>query len=216
MWFAPTAEDWKKPCLVKFQRTWEDAQAISKETGKAILVCVNMDGEIASEHYAGVRYRQPEIAKLYDPYVCVIASVYRHTPRDYDEQGKRILCPRFGSVTCGEHIAIEPILHAKYLRRQAHRAAAHRRRARQQGDVRRLLRLGHGHDLQQPEGRDRQAAAVPPPVVKGDRSLVEKVASRDNEDRTEVEKAYETGDARSADRSWTPRSRTDRPLPSIS
>src|SRR5438552_588167 len=52
MWPAPTAEDWKKPCLLKFQRTWEDAQAVSKETKKPILVCINMDGEIASEHYA--------------------------------------------------------------------------------------------------------------------------------------------------------------------
>src|SRR5688572_24808934 len=44
-WPAPTAEDWKKPCLIAWQRTWEDAQAVSKETGKPILVCVNMDGE---------------------------------------------------------------------------------------------------------------------------------------------------------------------------
>ena len=62
MWFAPTAEDWARPCLITWQRTWEDALAVSRETGKPILICVNMDGEIASEHYAGVRYRQPEIA----------------------------------------------------------------------------------------------------------------------------------------------------------
>src|SRR5262245_686908 len=115
MWPAPTAEDWKKPCLIAWERSWDDALAVARETGKLILVCVNMDGEIASEHYAGVRYRQPEIAKLYEPYVCVIASVYRHTPRDHDEQGRRILCPRFGSVTCGEHIAIEPGLYEKFM-----------------------------------------------------------------------------------------------------
>jgi hypothetical protein len=96
MWFAPTTEDWKKPCLIKWQRTWEDAQAVSKETGKPILVCVNMDGEIASEHYAGVRYRQPEIAALYEPYVCVIASVYRHSERDHDEQGGGFRAPGSG------------------------------------------------------------------------------------------------------------------------
>jgi hypothetical protein len=115
MWFAPTAEDWARPCLVTFQRTYEDALAVSKETGSPILVCVNMDGEIASEHYAGIRYRRPETAALYDPYVCVIASVYRHTPRDFDEEGRRVLCPRFGSVTCGEHIAIEPGLFDRFL-----------------------------------------------------------------------------------------------------
>src|SRR5690606_5845731 len=38
MWWAPTAEDWKKPVLIQWQRTWEDAVALSKETGRPILV----------------------------------------------------------------------------------------------------------------------------------------------------------------------------------
>ena len=63
LWPAPTAEDWKLPCLVPWQRTFDDAVRVAKATGKPILVCVNMDGEIASEHYAGVRYRQPDIAR---------------------------------------------------------------------------------------------------------------------------------------------------------
>ena len=58
-WRAPTAEDFARPVLITFQRTWTDAVAVAKETGKPILICVNMDGEIASEHYAGVRYRDP-------------------------------------------------------------------------------------------------------------------------------------------------------------
>jgi hypothetical protein len=115
MWPAPTAEDWAKPVPIVFQRTWEDAVAVSKDTGKPLLVCVNMDGEIASEHYAGIRYRDPEMAKFHEPYVNVIASVYRHNPRDYDENGARVLCPRFGSVTCGEHIAMEPIVYGMFL-----------------------------------------------------------------------------------------------------
>ncbi|MEC8493620.1 MAG: hypothetical protein VXZ39_01780, partial [Planctomycetota bacterium] len=78
-------------------------------------IAVNMDGEIASEHYAGKRYRDPEVAKLFEPYVSVIASVYRHNARDHDENGNRIPCPRFGCVTCGEHIAMEPIVYEKYL-----------------------------------------------------------------------------------------------------
>ena len=106
MWPAPTADEWKRPVLVEFQRTWDDALAVARLTGKPILACVNMDGEPASEHYAGVRYRDPEIARLWEPYVCVIASVYRHTPRDHDDQGNRIPCPRLGTVTCGEHMEI--------------------------------------------------------------------------------------------------------------
>lgn len=115
MWRAPTEEEWAKPVLIPFERTFEDALAVSQATGKPIMACINMDGEIASEHYAGVRYRQPEVAALFEPFVCVVASVYRHTPRDYDENGERVICPRLGSVTCGEHIAMEPILYDKYL-----------------------------------------------------------------------------------------------------
>src|SRR5262249_38325991 len=91
------------------------AWSLAQTTHRPILACVNMDGEIASEHYAGVRYRDAEIARRYAPYICVIASVYRHNPRDYDEQGRRIPSPRFGGVTCGEHIATEPILFERYL-----------------------------------------------------------------------------------------------------
>jgi len=115
MWPAATAEGWKKPVLVPWQRSFDDALRVAKATNKPILVAVNMDGEIASEHYAGVRYREPETAKLFEPYVPIVASVYRHTPRDHDEQGRRILCPRLGGVTCGEHIAAETELYDKYF-----------------------------------------------------------------------------------------------------
>ncbi len=115
MWPAATAEGWKKPVLISWQRSFDDAVRVSRATGKPILVAVNMDGEIASEHYAGVRYRESETAKLFEPYVCVVASVYRHTPRDYDEKGRRVHCPRLGAITCGEHIAAETELYEKYF-----------------------------------------------------------------------------------------------------
>ena len=35
-------------------------------------------------------------------------------PRDYDEKGQRIPCPRFNGVTCGEHIRIEPGIFEKF------------------------------------------------------------------------------------------------------
>jgi hypothetical protein len=196
MWFAPTAEDWKKPCLIKWQRSWADAQAVSKETGKPILVCINMDGEIASEHYAGVRYRQPEIAALYEPYVCVIASVYRHSPRDYDEQGARIPCPRFGTVTCGEHIAIEPLLHEKFM--DGKRIAP--RHIGVELDGREMYDVYYAWDTDTIFDNLRAGIAnrpPPKPVVRGDRSLVEKVGSRDSQDRAAIEAMYRDGDKES-------------------
>ncbi|MFT5052871.1 MAG: tetratricopeptide (TPR) repeat protein [Chlamydiales bacterium] len=193
MWTAPTAEDWARPCLIRWQRTWEDAVAVSKQTGKAILICVNMDGEIASEHYAGIRYRQDEITDLYAPYVTVIASVYRHTPRDHDQEGRRVLCPRFGTVTCGEHIAIEPGLFDQYFegRRVAPRHIGIELDSEEMYDVYyafdtdtifNTLRAGI-------EGRD-----VETTEIVHDQPVVTLLDSPDSEDRARVEQAYIDGD----------------------
>jgi tetratricopeptide (TPR) repeat protein len=194
MWPAATAEGWKKPCLVTWQRTWADALAISRETKKAILVCINMDGEIASEHYAGVRYRQPEIAVLYEPYVCVIASTYRHNPRDYDDQGRRILCPRFGSVTCGEHIAIEPILFEKFMdgKRIAPRHIMVELDGEETYDV--MLTWDTASVFNAIRDGIVERTTKPVTIVRGDRSIVERVASPDIKDREAVEAAYAKGD----------------------
>ncbi len=115
MWPAASAEGWKQPCLVRWQRTFDDAVRVARAEHRPILVAVNMDGEIASEHFAGVSYRQPETAALLSRYACVVASVYRHTPRDYDEDGRRVECPRFETVTCGEHVEAERELYEKYF-----------------------------------------------------------------------------------------------------
>ncbi len=194
-WPAPTAEDWKKPCLLVFQRTWEDALVLARESQRAILVCVNMDGEIASEHYAGIRYRQPDKAALYQPYVCVIASVYRHTPRDYDDQGQRVSCPRFGSVTCGEHIAIEPTVYEQFM--DGRRIAPRHIGVDLQAGGAELYDVFYRFDTASvfadiQKGVEGRASAPPP--ARGDWSLEERVASRDVLDRAAVEQAYLEGD----------------------
>ncbi len=201
MWPAPTAEDWKKPVLIQWQRTWDDAVAVARETGKPILVCVNMDGEIASEHYAGIRYRQPEIAKLYEPYVTVMASVYRHNARDFDEQGRRIPCPRFGCVTCGEHIAIEPILFRKFM--DGERVAPRHIMVEldengQDSNAAETYDVYYAFDTDsvfQAIGDGIKNRARQPKVIsRGDRSILERVASPDSNDKTAVEQAFFDGD----------------------
>jgi tetratricopeptide (TPR) repeat protein len=192
-WPAPTAEDWKKPVLIHWQRTWEDAQAVCKETGKPLLVCVNMDGELASEHYAGIRYRQPEIAALYEQYVCVIASVYRHNARDFDEHGQRVPCPRFGTVTCGEHIAIEPFLYQNYFEGQR---VAPRHVGLEDGkekyDVFYALSTEAVFEAVRQGLQNRPPP--PPPVDRGERTPLDLVSSRDSHDREAVEAAFVRAD----------------------
>jgi tetratricopeptide (TPR) repeat protein len=193
MWPSATAEEWKRPVLIPFQRTWDDAVAVAKEEGKQILVCVNMDGEIASEHFAGVRYRSPEIAKVYEPYVCVVASVYRHTERDYDEQGRRVICPRFGSVTCGEHIALEGVVFEKFMegKRVAPRHIAVGLDGSKKFDVYFINDTEHVFQAI----KEGATAPTQPPIVRGDRPIVDRVASRELSDRVAVETAYQNGDA---------------------
>lgn len=195
MWYAPTAEDWAKPVLIPWQRTWSDAVELSRATRKPILVCVNMDGEIASEHYAGVRYRDPQVAQLYEQYVCVVASVYRHTPRDYDDEGRRILCPRFGTCTCAEHMAIEPIVFEKFLdgRRIAPRHIMVELDGQKTFDV--FYRNDTASVFDEIREGITQRAIQSLPNVKGDRSLLEKLQSPDAADRTEVERLFAEGDS---------------------
>jgi hypothetical protein len=195
MWYAPTAEDWKKPVAIRWQRTWEDAVRVSQETKRPILVCVNMDGEIASEHYAGVRYRDPEIAKLWEPYVCVIASVYRHTPRDHDDEGRRIPCPRLGGVTCGEHMALEPIVYEKFLdgKRISPRHIMVELDGSEVYDVFYTWDTKSVFDTLR-DGIAKRAIQAPP-VVKGDRSIREQLQSPDSADREQIERLFQNASA---------------------
>ncbi|MEM7309185.1 MAG: hypothetical protein AAF682_21045 [Planctomycetota bacterium] len=194
MWPAPTAEDWALPCLIRWERTYDDALAVSAETQRPILICVNMDGEIASEHYAGIRYRREETAALYQPYVCVIASVYRHTPRDHDAEGNRVPCPRFGTVTCGEHIAIEPVLHQRYF--EDTRVAP--RHIMVELDKSETYDVYYAFDTASVFETIRKGIAErdvePRELPRGDRPLGELVASRHVADREAVETLYRTGD----------------------
>jgi hypothetical protein len=193
MWRAPNASDWAKPNLIPWQRSWKDALSVMQETGKPILVCVNMDGEIASEHYAGVRYREPGVAAAYAPYITVIASVYRHTPRDWDPQGRRVECPRFGGVTCGEHIAMEVELYQKFF--DGTRVAP--RHIMIEDDGGETYDLYYANDtstvFQQISDGILQREKKPNDPPPGDRSILERVASRDNVDRIAVEQAYASG-----------------------
>src|SRR5688572_27185934 len=98
-----------------WQRSLEDALAISKAEQRPILIAVNMDGESASERIVRERYRDPKFVALTRRFVCLAASAFRHGERDHDYDGRRIVSPRLGEITSGEAIALEPILFDKYL-----------------------------------------------------------------------------------------------------
>jgi hypothetical protein len=98
-----------------FERSLADALAVQRATGKPLLLCVNIDGETASEALAFGRYRDPEFLRLAAGFVPLIASPETHQTLEHDDDGARLPCPRFGSVLCSEHVQVEPELFARYF-----------------------------------------------------------------------------------------------------
>ena len=113
-----TEESRAMPPLMPWQRNLEDALAMVQATGKPLLICVNMDGEPASEGLAWARYRNPEFVQLASGFIPLLASPDRRNPREYDDRGRRIPDWRFGRLINSEHIDIEPTLFERYFQDQ--------------------------------------------------------------------------------------------------
>lgn len=103
------------PPLMPWQRNLDDAIALSRATGKPLLLCVNMDGELASEALAADRYRDPEFVALADGFIPLLASPDRHDALDHTSRGVRLPDSKFGRVTNSEHIDIEPDLFERWF-----------------------------------------------------------------------------------------------------
>ena len=100
---------------IDWQRSLEDAEALSRASGKPLLVCVNMDGEVACETFANRKYQDVLFVDLTQGFVPLIASPVRHNDADHDPRGQRIECPRFGRVTCGEHMRVEAPVYDRFF-----------------------------------------------------------------------------------------------------
>lgn len=100
---------------IHWQRSVEDAIALAAREKRPILVAINVDGESGSDRIVREEYRDPRFVAATRSFVCLIASVSRHNPRDFDDRGQRIPCPRLGEITCGEHIALEPLVFDRWL-----------------------------------------------------------------------------------------------------
>ncbi|MFM1874207.1 MAG: hypothetical protein RL398_3629 [Planctomycetota bacterium] len=97
---------------VQWQRSLADAKALAAAESRPLLLAVNMDGESASDRITHENYRDPRFVAASHNYAAVVASLFRHNARDYDDRGRRIPCPRLGCTTCGEHILTEGALFA--------------------------------------------------------------------------------------------------------
>lgn len=179
-----TRMDRNRRPLIHWQRSLDDALALSRRTGRPMLVCVNLDGENASEAYAHSKYKNPDFVALIERYVPLIISPNRHNPADYDEKGRRIQCPRFGTVTCGEHIRPEQRAYELYFSGQ--RYAPRHVGVAPEGTV--LFDRYLDQDL---ANVDR---ALRKNVVETSGAWRDLLLSRDAGDRARLERAYLEGD----------------------
>jgi hypothetical protein len=101
---------------IAWQRSLADVDALVAATGRPLLLALNMDGESASDRIWHENYRDPAFVELSRRCICVGASVFRHNAVDHDADGRRLECPRFPGLTCGEHIALEPALFERWFR----------------------------------------------------------------------------------------------------
>ncbi|MCK6460938.1 MAG: HEAT repeat domain-containing protein [Planctomycetes bacterium] len=92
---------------VEWVPDFDKAFELAKERKCPVMVCINSkDGEKASEATAKEIYRDPEFVELSKSFVMVVLSVPSHR-----ETGP---CPRFGIVTCAEHLHCWQALAARY------------------------------------------------------------------------------------------------------
>ncbi len=158
---------------VRWQRSLEDALAIAAAEGRPIFLAINADGESASERIVRERYRDPEFVALTRPFVCLVTSPHRHSPRDHESDGSRRPCPRFGEVTCAEHIALEPVVFYRYL--GGERISPRHALVLSTGEI--VFDLSLEWDLREIDRRLAKAAATapapgpadPPPTLAGER-----------------------------------------------
>jgi tetratricopeptide (TPR) repeat protein len=101
-----------------WQRSLADAEVLSLESGRPLLLCMDQDGVPACDDLLAPRYLDPGFGELMRGFAAVIASPVRHRPRDHDREGRRLSCPRFLGVTCGEHLVAWEEVPERHLRGQ--------------------------------------------------------------------------------------------------
>lgn len=87
-----------EPPQIEWVGDWKEAFQQARQTGRPVMVCINSkDGEQANERAARNTYRDPWFVPMTRRFVMIVVSVREHAAEG--------ICPRFGRVTCKEHLA---------------------------------------------------------------------------------------------------------------
>lgn len=97
---------------VAWETDYDAAFVHAKERAVPILLAFNMDAEVANDDTLKQVYQDAEFIKRSKDFVCLIASVSSHAPKD---GGDHPVCSRFGAVTCEQHQKIDIKARAEYV-----------------------------------------------------------------------------------------------------
>jgi hypothetical protein len=102
--------DAQQATLPAWAASVEAGLAAAKEKKQAFMVALNMDKERGNQQMLDEVYTSPEFNEAAKSCVVAVASMFEHG-------AKRGVCPRFGTVTCAQHRAIEKVLREEWLHR---------------------------------------------------------------------------------------------------
>jgi HEAT repeat protein len=100
--------------LPAWAATIEAGLAAAKEKKQAFMVALNMDKERGNQEMLDDVYTSAEFLEATKSCVVAVASLFDHPAK---RGAGPAVCPRFGTVTCAQHKAIEKVLRQDWLKR---------------------------------------------------------------------------------------------------
>ncbi|MFT7616628.1 MAG: HEAT repeat protein [Planctomycetota bacterium] len=94
---------------ISWAKSLDSALAKAKAENKPLLICMNMDKDVANDRMAREHYHDPAIVAKTKEFVCVFVSRFKHTKDDTKT------CGRCGHITCKEHIKADLAVRELYF-----------------------------------------------------------------------------------------------------
>jgi hypothetical protein len=100
---APPREAPTERGQIAWQRSFDDARALAAAEHRPLFVFHRGDGLGVRAEYLDALLARPAFAEAASVAACAVADRARHGAVDRDAAGRRVPCPHYGVVTCGEH-----------------------------------------------------------------------------------------------------------------
>ncbi|MBI3819444.1 MAG: HEAT repeat domain-containing protein [Planctomycetes bacterium] len=111
---APGQQSAPEKPQIAWETGYDSALEKAKKESKPLFIAFIMDNEPANDEVAQTHYTDPEVVTLSRKMVCLIGNIGSHAASGP--------CPKFGTITCAQHQAIEKKARAAFVRQEVVRA----------------------------------------------------------------------------------------------